>query len=148
MNESGYYVNKSLFLLGNIFPDLCFSFIWCRHEHRYSRDYVRQKIELLKKRPSLFSFHLGVLTHYICDFFCYPHSFAYDKRLVHHIIYEIRQKAPEKLFNLNLQIKLFNIEELDRFVKWYDNIRAFFDSRDYDSNFAATVSYNFLLAMY
>ncbi|MCL2764993.1 MAG: zinc dependent phospholipase C family protein [Treponema sp.] len=146
--ELGCYVNKKLFLLGNIFPDLCFSFLWCRHEHQYSRDYTRKKIEMLKRKPKLFSFHLGVLTHYICDYFCYPHSSSYNKGLIHHIIYEIQQKAPKESFKINLNIKAFTIEELDRFIEGYDNIRAFFESREYDSYFAAMVAYNFLKAAY
>jgi hypothetical protein len=148
LKELGCYVNERLFLLGNIFPDLCKSYIWRRHEHQHSRDYVRQKIEILKERPRLFSFHLGVLAHYICDYFCYPHSTGYDKGLIHHIIYEVQQKAPEKVFKTNLNIKAFTIEELDRFVEWYDDFRSFYTSQELDSSFAAMVACNFLQAAY
>ena len=103
---------------------------------------------MLKKNSVLFSFHLGVLTHYICDYFCYPHSAIYDKGFVHHVIYEIRQKIPEKTYRANLNIKSFSIEELDRFVEWYESIRASFTDDYSDFRIAASVASNFLQAPY
>ena len=148
LKEMGCAINEKLFLLGNIFPDLNQSYLWCRHEYQHSREFVRKKIEMLKKRPKLFSFHLGVLTHYICDYFCFPHSSSYDKGLLQHIIYEIQQKAPEKIYRTNLNIKAFSIEELDRFVKWYEGFRALSESDESDFHIAATVACNFLQAAY
>ena len=114
LKELGCYIHEKLFLLGNLFPDLIQSYLWRRHEHQHSREYVKKKLDMLKKKPKLFSFHLGVLAHYICDYFCYPHSSAYSKGLIHHISYEIRQKIPEKIYKTHLNIKAFAIEELDR----------------------------------
>jgi len=148
LKELGCNINEGLFLLGNIFPDLCHSYLWCRHEHQHSRNYVHRKIEILKKRPKLFAFHLGILAHYICDYFCYPHSSGYNEGLIRHIIYEVQQKAPEKIFKTNLNIKAFTIEELDRFVEWYEDFRKFFESKEFDSHFAVMVTCNFLHAAY
>lgn len=148
LKELGCYVNERLFLLGNVFPDLNQSYLWCRHEYQYSRDYVCRKIEILKKKPRLFSFHLGVLTHYICDYFCYSHSSGYDKGLFHHIIYEIKQKVPERVYKTNLHINTFTIEELEKFVKWYENFRTSFNNDEVDFHFAAMVASNFLQAAY
>ena len=144
LKELGCQIHEKLFLIGNLFPDLIHSYIWCRHEYLYSREYIRRKLEKLKKRPKLFSFHLGVLAHYICDYFCYPHSAGYDKGFIHHISYEIRQKIPEKHYKTNLDIKAFTIEELDKYVKWYDNSRASFDDDESDFHIAAIVTSNFL----
>jgi len=146
LKEFGCYVNEGFFLLGNLFPDLCQSFLWCRHEYQHSRDYVCKKIELLKKRPKLFSFHLGVLTHYICDYFCYPHSSIYDKNLLQHIIYELRQKTPENLLKLNININSFAIEEIDKFVDCYEGIRPFFIDDKYDLMMATHVSLGLIQA--
>ena len=142
------HVNERLFLLGNIFPDINQSYLWRRHEYQHSREYIRKKIETLKKRPKLFSFHLGVLTHYICDYFCYSHSSGYSKGLINHMIYEIQQKHPEKIYKINLNIKAFTIEELDRFVKWYENFRYSFENDESDVMVAAMVASNFLQAAY
>ena len=148
LKELGFRINEKLFLLGNIFPDLIQSYIWCRHEYQHSREYVKRKLEMLKKRPMLFSFHLGVLTHYICDYFCYPHSAVYGKGFVHHVIYEIRQKIPERTHITDLNIKSFSIEELDRFVKWYESIRVSFVDDSQDFHIAISVASNFLQAVY
>jgi len=148
LKELGCQIDVKLFLLGNIFPDLNQSYLWCRHEYLHSREYIRRKIEVLEKKPRLFSFHLGVLTHYICDYFCYPHSLAYDKGLVQHIIYEIRQKVPKRIYKTNLNIQAFTIEELDRFVKWYENFRATFENDESDFQVAAMVAFNFLKLAY
>ncbi|MDR0496929.1 MAG: zinc dependent phospholipase C family protein [Treponema sp.] len=146
--ELGCQVHEKLFLLGNIFPDLIHSYLWCKHEYEHSKEYIRKKLDILKKRPRLFSFHLGVLTHYICDYFCYPHSTGYDKGLVQHIIYELRQKVPERIYRSRLSVSAFSIEELDGFVKWYENFRGIFDDDDSDFHIAAMVASNFLQAAY
>jgi hypothetical protein len=148
LKELGCRINERLFLLGNLFPDLIHSYLWCRHEYQHSREYVRKKLDVLKKRPKLFSFHLGILTHYICDYFCYPHSSCYDKGLLQHIIYEVRQKVPEKIYRVNLNIRAFTIEELDRFVEWYESSRGSFEDDESDFHIAAMVASNFLQAAY
>ena len=149
LKELGHHIHEKLFLLGNLFPDLIQSYFWRRHEYAHSREYFRKKLDKLKKRPKLFSFRLGVLAHYICDYFCYPHSASYDKGLIDHIAYEVKQKVPENhnqagLNNADFNVKDFTIEELDRFVLWYDNSRASFVDDDPDFHIAAMVASNFL----
>jgi len=148
LKELGCQINEKLFLLGNIFPDLIQSYVWCRHEYKHSRKFLQRKLDILKKRPKLFSFHLGVLTHYICDYFCYPHSTGYDKGLIYHITYEIRQKVPEKIHRTKLNIVGFTIEELDKFVELYESFCTYFRDDEADCQIAATVASNFLLAAY
>ena len=148
LKESGFHVNEKLFLLGNLFPDLIHSYIWCRHEYQYSREYVREKLDKLKKTSRFFSFHLGVLTHYICDYFCYPHSVNYDKGLVQHIFYEIRQKVPKNFYKTRLNITNFAIEELDKLVRCYEIFRRSCDNDESDFHIAAMVASSFLQAAY
>jgi len=142
----GFHLNEKSFLLGSIFPDLIHSYIWRRHEYHNSRDYIKKKIESIKKRPYFFSFRLGIVTHYICDYFCYPHSSAYDKGLLQHIMYEFRQTVPKNLFNLNIDIPSFSIEDLDKFVGWYERFRNLFSDDEHDFQMAALVSSCFLQA--
>ena len=148
LQELGCTIHENLFLLGNLFPDIIQSYIWRRHEYQHSREYVRRKLDKLKKRPRLFSFHLGVLAHYICDYFCYPHSSGYDKGFFNHIRYEIRQKVPENHYKTNLNISAFTIEELigelDKYVSWYDSSCASFNDDESDFHIASMVTSNFL----
>ena len=149
LRESGCQINEKLFLLGNLFPDLIHSYLWCRHEYQYSREYIRNKLDILKKKPKLFSFQLGVLTHYICDYFCYPHSDNYNKGLIQHILYEIRQKVPKTYYRIELKIPAFSIEALDKLVKRYEHFRVYFDNdEESDFHIATMVALNFLQAAY
>ena len=148
LKNLGFKINEKLFLLGNIFPDLIQSYIWRRHEYQHSREYIIKKIDILKKRPLLFSFHLGILAHYISDYFCYPHSASFEKGLIDHIAYEIKQKIPLEFDIIKLNIRNFSIEELDRFVKWYDHNRASIKDDEWDFRVATMVTSNFLLAAY
>ena len=148
IKEAGLHLHEKSFLFGNLFPDLILSFFWRRHEYAVSRKYLRKKIEKIKKKPLFFSFQLGVLTHYICDYFCYPHSRVYNESMLQHILYEIRQKIPGDFSMLNLNIKSFAIEELDRFVNWYEKFRPLIKDDGFDFQMAAHVSSGFLKAAY
>lgn len=67
-------VNKTAYLLGNIAPDL--NCIYPAHrvkttEKRFYKRLLRidnTSINMLR------SFTLGVVTHYVCDYFCYAHN--------------------------------------------------------------------------
>ena len=148
IKELGFHLHERSFLLGNLFPDLIHSYFWCRHEYPVSRDFLRRKIERLKKHPVFFSFQLGILTHYISDYFCFPHSKVFDKGIFHHIIYELRQKVPCNFFKLSVNIKTFAIEELDKFVDWYEKFRPLFEDDAQDFQMAALVSSSFVQTAY
>ena len=90
LKHHGCKINESLFLFGNLFPDLIHSYIWRLHDYQHSREYVRRK----------------------------------------------------------LNIRTFSIEELDRFVKWYDNFRASVIDDELDFHIAAIVTSNFLCTAY
>lgn len=76
-------INEFAFRSGNVMAD--YSPLMFTHPHLayYSMDYILKKIEIFTNIPkeldflaaSNFSaFSLGLLTHYICDFFCRAHS--------------------------------------------------------------------------
>lgn len=69
-----YKLMKTPFLIGNIAPDL--NCVYPAHrlvttEHRF---YKRLKVSASTEFIMLKSFTLGVITHYICDYFCYAHN--------------------------------------------------------------------------
>jgi len=148
LKELGIKLHEELFFFGNFFPDLIHSYFWRKHEYHVSRNYLHKKIENLKKRPFFFSFHLGILTHYISDYFCYPHSGVYNKGILDHIRYEISQKVPEKFLKTRLSVKCFAIDELDKFVAWYEKFRPLFWDDEQDFHMAVLVSSGFLQAAY
>ncbi|MDR2596479.1 MAG: zinc dependent phospholipase C family protein [Treponema sp.] len=148
IKELGFNLHETSFIFGNFFPDLIHSYFWNRHEYPVSRNYLQKMIERLKKKPLFFSFQLGILTHYLSDYFCYPHSRVYDKGIFDHIMYEIRQKVPKEFYTLNLNIQSFAIEEVDKWVSWYEKFRPLFEDDANDFHVAAIVSCGFMQAAY
>jgi hypothetical protein len=63
-------------------------------------------------------------------------------------MYELNQKVPKELYKTKLTIKSFTIDELGKFVRWYERVRPFEDNDDSDFHIAAAVAANFLQAAY
>lgn len=84
-------MSKNVFRLGNIFPDLYWSFFTHPHKAIESADYIFGRIEKLcdyrQKHPEKldlrFVFRLGIVTHYIADYFCRMHQGPREKYLYH-----------------------------------------------------------------
>lgn len=81
---------------GSIFPDLAWSGIKCAHFYKEDLPYVMEKInDLLRDGKNLdikkFSFQLGILHHFIADFFCGAHNDdTMSKNIWAHFLYEMR----------------------------------------------------------
>ncbi|WP_161936144.1 zinc dependent phospholipase C family protein, partial [Sarcina ventriculi] len=78
-------IKKKNFIYGNIKPDLVSKYKLRKHYRKESYEVILEKIEKLSKINSLdeiqkkkyfcnFSQELGVICHFICDFFCVPHD--------------------------------------------------------------------------
>lgn len=112
-------LNKTFFVFGNLYPDVCFSFI--SRPHIYSKTIFSTKNLLMKlylgrknPRSACFSFYLGIATHYICDYFCYPHTSAFWGDSHEHTEYEKNQRfhADEILLDCNPERVMINFFEL------------------------------------
>lgn len=89
-------LNTPVFIFGNLAPDLCFSFLFHKHNHTESAASLAKLLKRLYDgdiafNEAMFSFYLGMATHYVCDFLCYPHSPAFKGGLREHVIYERKQ---------------------------------------------------------
>ena len=147
LRDLGGHLHEWSFLLGNLFPDLNQSYLWRRHEYRSAKGFIQKRLGALKRGP-FFSFRLGIITHYICDFFCYPHSAVYGKSLLHHIRYELRQRFPRELALLPGEPRggPFTIEALEAYIGRYEEERPLIEDDEHDSRMAARVSLDFLAA--
>lgn len=97
MQENGMVLNRKYFMFGSIAPDTTYSFVLRRHQHNTSSRLLRRKIRrlynwVLTPQSRLFSYKLGVITHYVCDYFCYAHSRVFKGTLRDHIEYEKLQQ--------------------------------------------------------
>lgn len=95
-------LRRKFFILGNLAPDITYSFLFRRHQFNTSCHYLNKKIQSLCKgalspQSRLFSYRLGVVMHYVCDYFCYAHSSAFKGTLRDHIRYEKSQSRPEDI---------------------------------------------------
>ncbi len=94
-------LNRRWFLYGNIYPDISHYILTIPHFADQSMGFVKRLIRTLCLTPAnavgvmdpIFSLQLGMLCHYICDYFCHVHSGAFHGTMKAHIAYELRQQA-------------------------------------------------------
>lgn len=98
--ETNYHIKLRTisFLLGSIKPDITSPYIHIPHYKKDSQDFIREEIRSVletkiyesKKCTSHFSGRLGIITHYLSDFFCYAHSEYFTGDMLEHNIYEMK----------------------------------------------------------
>jgi hypothetical protein len=132
MQRNGMDIKRFPFVLGNLAPDLYFSFIFRRHEYDCSSAAVKKTLSRLydgrfDPRSALFAYFMGIVSHYICDYFCYCHSPAFQGNLWDHIKYEWFQcvSAGEKIsfFGQEWYVPDFHrlMDTLDRYIRSHDH---------------------------
>ncbi|MCL2628815.1 MAG: zinc dependent phospholipase C family protein [Oscillospiraceae bacterium] len=89
-------LRRRLFVLGNIAPDLKLSFLLRLHSHDSCAKRLEKMIRRLdssKRKCSsrMFSYKLGVMAHYICDFLCHTHTSVFEGGFREHYRYEKKQ---------------------------------------------------------
>ena len=97
--------HKKAFYIGNILPDCKPSFVTTRHEFFGTFDLVREAISrlTLESDPSfIFSSayyrNLGEVTHYLADYFTFPHNITYAGNIREHCAYEEQLKISLKQY--------------------------------------------------
>lgn len=95
----GLRTHRKAFYVGSILPDCIPSFITRKHRIDTTFYILKKEIRKLTEEfdPSkglnrYFCRHLGVVTHYIADYFTYPHNLIYEGTLKEHCAYEKDQK--------------------------------------------------------
>mgnify|MGYP000748265676 CR=1 FL=1 len=81
--------------IGSILPDCIPSFLVRKHTIEDSFDVLEKEISRLVSHfdpirgfDSYFCRHLGVITHYVADYFTFPHNQNFPGNLKDHCIYE------------------------------------------------------------
>ena len=98
VTEQGISVNKQFFVFGGIAPDLWISCVYRPHFRRLCAGRFYRLLRRLYSTGGMvgglpYSFFLGVMTHYLCDFLCYAHTPAFKGGLREHMQYEKKQKV-------------------------------------------------------
>lgn len=94
----GVTFDSSAFIYGNLKPDLTGTYLTKRHNPSIMFDEVMDMIRDFTEKHAIrtangrdISVDLGVICHYITDFFTYPHNDdIYERNLLAHYLYEKR----------------------------------------------------------
>ncbi|NLL52809.1 MAG: zinc dependent phospholipase C family protein [Peptococcaceae bacterium] len=84
------------FFYGMIKPDFSSRLKNIRHYQGDSLDFIQQEIKRLWEMDDSLKFSrefaesLGVVAHFIVDYFCFPHTKHFQGNLLIHVVYEIR----------------------------------------------------------
>jgi len=89
------------FYYGNIKPDICPRLTKVLHVKEHSFDFAKQEIKrLMELKPDSpvrytrqFSEEIGIILHYIADYFSYPHSKHFKGSLFSHYVHEVDLSA-------------------------------------------------------
>ena len=98
--------HKLSFYIGSILPDCKPSFVYKRHEISGTFPLVKKNIEYLvegkknhtPKRKRMYYKNLGEITHYVADYFTFPHNKTYPGSLKDHCAYEEKLKQDLRAF--------------------------------------------------
>lgn len=87
--------HKKAFYLGSILPDCTPSFVTRRHSIDETLDILKKEIDKItvyynfeKGLSSYYCRHLGIITHYVADYFTFPHNKIFPGNLKAHCSYE------------------------------------------------------------
>ena len=124
-----YLINKKRFIWGNIKPDCASKYKFKKHYYDESITMILDKIKELaslsvadiyysfgKKK---FSEELGVVCHFLCDFFCVPHNqrWEFKHSMKKHVIYEQKLSNFAKIYNFDSYIDSnLSIDDLEAFI--------------------------------
>lgn len=146
-----FLINESQFIWGNIKPDCVSKYKLKKHYLDESFEMVIKKIEFLssltlqdiytKYSPKKFNQELGVVCHFLCDFFCVPHNkrweFKNPNYMKDHILYEkdLAKVAKEFKISKDINSHLSSEEITDYIMKLQDEYEGKIDYK-HDLTFA------------
>lgn len=95
LEQNGIELNMASFIYGNLLPDFKPSYKKLPHAADSWESYIKREIKTLSehKQTSLrfgpnYSRRLGIICHFYADFFCFPHTEAFEGGTYQHMKYE------------------------------------------------------------
>ncbi|MGL4772386.1 MAG: zinc dependent phospholipase C family protein [Clostridium sp.] len=126
--ENKEYINKNRFIWGNLKPDGASKYKLKKHYIKESLPMIVEKIEYLSSlseedfRGNIsrekFSSELGVVCHFLTDYFCIPHfeRWEFKDSMKDHIFYEKRLAQISKIY-VPIRVKGVYIDDVENFIK-------------------------------
>jgi len=124
--------HRKAFYIGSILPDLKPSFLTRRHNIEETFDILINEIKRItvdydfsKGINRYYAKHLGVITHYLADYFTFPHNSCYTGSMTDHVYYEkelkyrLREALSMEIMNEKPyeDEQLNTLEEIIHFIK-------------------------------
>jgi hypothetical protein len=132
--------HKKSFYIGSILPDCVPSFITRKHNIEETFEILKEEIlkitdnyDMDRGMTGYYTRHLGVVTHYIADYFTFPHNNIFKGNLKEHCTYErdlklafksyvksdeaVRGRAKSAIFKSVDEILKFIIEMHEEYLK-------------------------------
>ncbi len=128
LDTLGVELNKSSLIYGSVKPDIAPKLLMMDHFKPQSYDIVMDEIHNLsqfklidnKQFLRFYSTQVGVVTHFIADFFCVPHNDrrTYKNNFKDHFKYESDLHKELKAFNESVKVSYnsFNVDNLTPFT--------------------------------
>lgn len=109
LNDDELRKHKLSFYLGSILPDIKPSFVYKRHEITGTFPAIQKHIKRLsegrklveKKKNRKYYMDLGQISHYLADYFTFPHNKIYPGTIKDHCSYEEKLKQDLRSFLKN-----------------------------------------------
>ncbi|MCI8648561.1 MAG: zinc dependent phospholipase C family protein [Anaerotruncus sp.] len=127
--QLGVKLDKSTFVRWNFLPDIAPSLLRLSHFKKDIYDLVMARAEHLAANSEQmsveeFSKQLGILCHFMADFFCYAHSETFDGSKIGHLTYELKMqfyayRRKDMLHAVNL---IANAAQIDSSLALYEQI--------------------------
>lgn len=99
LNDEDLTKHKLSFYLGSILPDIKPSFLYKRHEMSGTFPSISKHIKrlsegqkVMEKKGRKYYMDLGQISHYLADYFTFPHNKIYPGNLKEHCSYEEKLK--------------------------------------------------------
>ena len=132
MKVNDLNAHKKSFYIGSILPDCIPSFVTRRHTIDETFDLLIKEIHKItinydveKGIDRYYVRHLGVITHYLADYFTFPHNAIYPGSIKDHVYYEKELKFSLKEYvkreetqrNREIDSKCNNIDMIIQLIK-------------------------------
>lgn len=105
LNDADLKNHKFSFYMGSILPDIKPSFIYKRHEIDATFPAIRRHIKrlsegqkVIEKKGWKYYMDLGQISHYLADYFTFPHNKIYPGGIKEHCSYEEKLKKDLRRF--------------------------------------------------
>lgn len=121
------FCKRMMVILGSVLPDLDLRTQPHRGENLLVKIYNSQSKVKTSKNDYMRALQLGILSHYICDYFCYAHS--YDLEISHGIKHMKYEFAIQHALKQGFQTRLSREYNKDTFMNFILDTKNFYDTR-------------------